>query len=98
MSSHDCFPSSELDYSTETAADTIELLETRLRRLEYVLTGESTGLPLDYSERAMKQGSGPSAPDSVATRLAALEEGLRRLVHKAPAVRDVIGLCKSGRP
>ncbi|EEP78826.1 predicted protein [Uncinocarpus reesii 1704] len=76
------------DTITSTAADTIELLETRLRRIEYLLTGGTswTGEP----ERL--PGPPASARESVAARLAGLERELRVLSTKVPAVQDVLKL------
>jgi hypothetical protein len=78
--------------STETdaiASATIELLEGRLHRLEYLLTGETqwTGQP----SAAPKTGS---LDDTVARRLNQLENTLNSLSKSNPAVRDVLQLCK----
>lgn len=79
------------DTVTSTAADTIELLETRLRRLEYLLTGNASwsGEPIPVSPGPVPQ------KESVSSRLAALEHGLRGLGAKVPAVKDVLRLCTS---
>ena len=78
------------DTVTPAAADTIELLETRLRRIEYLLTGDSSwsGESVDVStEKTISQ------KDSVTARLASLENELNRLSGKVPAVRDMLRLC-----
>ncbi|OJD10958.1 hypothetical protein AJ78_08170 [Emergomyces pasteurianus Ep9510] len=83
--------STYLPASTETAADTIELLESRLRRIEYLLTGEAswTGEPQRITT-ATGVGGGGEKPAT--TRLAELEHELKTLANKVPAVRDVLGL------
>lgn len=69
------------------AGATIELLEARLRRLSFLLTGDShwTGEP-----------SLPAKPDnlddSVSRRLLRLERDLEKISRNIPAIRDVIQL------
>ncbi|PGH05938.1 hypothetical protein AJ80_08250 [Polytolypa hystricis UAMH7299] len=98
-------PSNILDTPTSTAADTIELLESRLRRLEFLLTGDTswTGEPRGIppaSAAATGSGviddhdpavSGPREA-SVAARLGTLEYELKRLSGKVPLVHDVLSL------
>ncbi|PGH34861.1 hypothetical protein GX50_02311 [[Emmonsia] crescens] len=82
--------STSMPASTETAADTIELLESRLRRIEYLLTGEAswTGEP-----PRITTATGVGRGEKPATaRLAELEYELKALANKVPAVRDVLGL------
>ncbi|KAJ5495138.1 hypothetical protein N7539_000254 [Penicillium diatomitis] len=73
--------------SEEVASATIELLEARLARLSYLLTGNTdwTGTP-----------SGPQKPasldDTVSRRLIRLERELEKLSRAVPAVRDLIQL------
>lgn len=73
--------------SDAVASATIELLESRLRRLSYLLTGDShwTGEP-----------SLPLKPDNldetVSRRLFRLEKDLERLSRNIPAIYDVIQL------
>lgn len=69
------------------AGATLELLEVRLRRLEYLLTGDAnwTGHP--------KAAPKPDTlDDTVARRLARLEAGLEKLSKEIPAVHDVLQL------
>ena len=79
--------------SDAVAGATIELLEARLHRLTYLLTGDSswTGEPTP-----------PSKPDSldstVSRRLHSLEKDLEKLSRNVPAVRDVIQLRTSPTP
>ncbi|KAE8381435.1 hypothetical protein BDV26DRAFT_255597 [Aspergillus bertholletiae] len=67
------------------AGATIELLESRLRRLTYLLTGDAnwTGVPTAPTKPA-------SLDDSVSRRLLSLERELERLSRNIPAVRDVL--------
>lgn len=78
--------------STETdavASATIELLEGRLNRLEYLLTGETqwTGQPCSAPKT-------DSLDDTVARRLNKLEDILNSLSKSNPAVRNVLQLCR----
>ncbi|OJD23794.1 hypothetical protein ACJ73_04854 [Blastomyces percursus] len=76
--------------TTETAADTIELLESRLRRIEYLLTGEAswTGEPPRLTTATgIGEGEKPAT-----TRLAKLEYELKTLANRVPAVRAVLSL------
>ena len=73
--------------SDAVAGATIELLEARLRRLSYLLNGDThwTGEP-----------SLPAKPDNlddtVSRRLLRLEKDLEKLSRSVPAIRDVIQL------
>lgn len=71
--------------SDAVAGATIELLEARLRRLTYLLTGATdwTGVPTTPEKPA-------SLDESVSRRLARLESELERLSRGVPAVRDVL--------
>lgn len=78
--------------STETdavASATIELLEGRLHRLEYLLTGETT-----WTGQPSAAPKTDSLDDTVARRLNHLESTLNSLSKSNPAVRDVLQLCK----
>lgn len=73
--------------SDAVAGATIELLEARLRRLTYLLTGTTdwTGVPTTPEKPA-------SLDETVSRRLAQLESELERLSRGVPAVRDVLQL------
>ncbi|KAJ5191254.1 uncharacterized protein N7498_010239 [Penicillium cinerascens] len=73
--------------SEAMAGATIELLEARLRRLSYLLTGatEWTGIPTTPEKPA-------SHEETVSRRVARLERELEKLSRSVPAVRDVIQL------
>lgn len=76
------------------ARATLALLETRLHRLEFLLTGKSNEF-----------GNPPSVPepanghDTIRTRLNSLEDGLRNLKNLSgpagPILRDIDRLCLS---
>jgi hypothetical protein len=71
------------------AGATIELLEARLQRLTYLLTGDAswTGTPTAPAKPA-------SLDDTVSRRLLRLEKNLENLSRNIPAVRDVLQLRK----
>ncbi|KAJ6107865.1 hypothetical protein N7523_009188 [Penicillium sp. IBT 18751x] len=73
--------------SEAVAGATIELLEARLRRLSYLLTGatEWTGIPVDPEKPT-------SHEETVSRRIVRLERELEKLSRNVPAVRDVIQL------
>lgn len=73
--------------SDAVAGATIELLEARLRRLSYLLTGatEWTGVPTTPEKPA-------SLDETVSRRLVRLEGEVEKLSRSVPAVRDVIQL------
>lgn len=75
--------------NTAIASATVELLEGRLRRLEYLLNGDSkwTGQPTPASRP-------DSLDDTAARRLARLEADLNALSKSKPAVHDVLELCE----
>lgn len=75
--------------NTAIASATVELLEGRLRRLEYLLNGDSqwTGQPTPASRP-------DSLDDTAARRLARLEADLTALSKSKPAVHDILQLCE----
>lgn len=75
-------------FDEKAAADTIDLLESRLRRIEFVLSGDSswTGEPV----QATAVGK-----ETITARLSALEQDLKKLSYKSTAVQDVLKLCRS---
>ena len=74
----------------QIAAATLARLETRLRRLEFVLGGESdgTGVPTPVTSSPKK------SEETIAAKLQGLEKGLRRLKERNAIVRDVLVLNK----
>lgn len=73
--------------SEAVAGATIELLEARLRRLTYLLTGATdwTGIPTAPEKPA-------SLDETISRRVTRLEKELERLSRNVPAVRDVLQL------
>ncbi|PLN81569.1 nuclear distribution protein RO10 [Aspergillus taichungensis] len=69
------------------AGATLELLEARLHRLTYLLTGDATwsGIPTPPPKPA-------SLDETVSKRLQKLERDLNKLSREVPAVRDMIHL------
>lgn len=63
---------------------TLDGLELRLRRLEQLVTGQST---TDAATSA-------SQDERVTTRLERLEASLKELSSKSPPIRDFLELCK----
>ncbi|EEH32974.1 hypothetical protein PAAG_04027 [Paracoccidioides lutzii Pb01] len=88
MSNPTSASSTSLPASTETAADTIELLESRLRRIEYLLTGEASWT----GQRPRIPTVSGACRKPATTRLAELEYELNGLARTVPAVRDVLAL------
>ena len=71
-----------------TALASLDLLETRLRRVEFYITGKDT------SERSPERESTSSREQSVQERLERLEDALHRLSSSSNAVRDLLYLCR----
>ena len=74
------------DTFDKTASDTINYLETRLRRIEFVLNGSS-----DSNEHVEKRNAGEG---SVTERLAVLEGTLNRLYSKSTVAKEILDLRK----
>lgn len=74
--------------SDAIAGATIELLESRLHRLAYLLTGDTswTGVPVAPAKPS-------SLEDSISRRLARLQNDLDALSRTVPAVRECLILC-----
>ncbi|KAI7197515.1 hypothetical protein D0869_00293 [Hortaea werneckii] len=75
--------------SQKTAADTLALLEERIRRIDHLLHGRTT-LPSSLHE------TDPDSPPTSATaRLRKLERSLASLLDRSPAAHQAIALQKS---
>ncbi|KAK3719980.1 hypothetical protein LTR37_004103 [Vermiconidia calcicola] len=70
--------------SKETAADTLSLLEERIRRVKYVINGHNDW-DTEWPPEAQDGGSATS-------RLRALERSLQSLAAKSPTVTEVLAL------
>ena len=71
------------------AGATLELLEARLDRLEFLLTGKT-----EWNGRPIPTPKLESSNDTVDCRLASLENKLEILTREQPIVRDTLQLCK----
>jgi hypothetical protein len=71
------------------AGATIELLEARLQRLTYLLTGDAS-----WAGTPTAPAKPTSLDDTVSRRLLRLEKDLENLSRHIPAVRDVLQLRK----
>ena len=71
------------------ARHTVDLLEQRLQRIEYFLTGQDPAH--DYLQDAASGGR----DRTVLTRLSKVESNLARLASNLPVVNDLLRLCKA---
>ncbi|OTA33228.1 hypothetical protein BTJ68_07080 [Hortaea werneckii EXF-2000] len=77
--------------SEKTAADTLALLEERIRRIDHLLHGHAT-LPSSLHEKDQD----PEFPPASATaRLRKLECSLNSLLDRSPAAQQAVALQKS---
>jgi hypothetical protein len=93
LSPLNCFHCIKMSLESEAVAGaTIELLEARLRRLSYLLTGatEWTGIPTTPEKPA-------SYEETVSRRVARLERDLEKLTPSVTALGDLIRL-RTSRP
>ena len=72
--------------NNELAQETIELLESRLRRLEYIVGSNSR------EEDPGHQAQGSESNRTVTERLARLEGGLGHLASRSKPVQDLLAL------
>jgi hypothetical protein len=80
------------DNETIIAADTISLLESRLRRLELLISGST-------SSADEPTPSPPTSPqDTITSRLNALEKEFKSLTSKSPVVQQLLNLCNATLP
>ncbi|KAI5284426.1 hypothetical protein KEM52_002919 [Ascosphaera acerosa] len=75
------------------AAETVELLDARLRRLEYLLTGDVT---FAGEARGISRPANPA--ETAAVRLRKIEAELRGLAARIPAVRDLLRISPTSAP
>jgi hypothetical protein len=66
----------------KTATETIDLLEARLRRIEYAVTGQA-----GEAAAPTRDGTAP-----VAKRLADLEQSLHHLASRSRVIQDLLTL------
>ncbi len=73
----------------QTARGTVDLLEQRLRRIEYFLTGH------DPAQESLQEAVAEGKDRTVLTRLAKVENSLAKLASSSPVVEDLLKLCKA---
>ena len=76
------------DDTEQTARETVNLLEQRLRRIEYFLTGQ------DPAHESLQEAAAGGRDRTVLTRLSNVEDGLAKLASYSPVVNDLLKLCK----
>jgi len=74
----------------KTASDTIDFLESRLRRLEFLLTGAADHQAQLHLQKVQGQGR----DGEITSRLAMLDADLNKLKSKSKVVKDILDLCK----
>jgi hypothetical protein len=80
------------DNETIIAADTISLLESRLRRLELLISGST------FSADEPTPSPPTSPQDTITSRLYALEKEFKSLTSKSPVVQQLLNLCNAILP
>ncbi len=76
------------DDTEQTARETVDLLEQRLRRIEYFLTGH------DPAQEPLQEAAAEGKNRTVLTRLSKVENDLAELATNSPVVNDLLKLCK----
>ena len=76
------------DDSEHTARATVDLLEQRLRRIEYFLTGH------DPAHESLQDAASKGNDCTVLTRLSKIESNLVKLASDLPVVNDLLRLRK----
>lgn len=71
----------------KTALATIVLLERRIERILFLLSGR------DEAQDALQHVTAQSRDQTVYARLAKIETGLSKLSSKSPVIRDLLDLC-----
>jgi len=77
----------------ELLADTLSLLEWRLRRLEFIFNGQ-----VSNERSANNTTQPPGSADTVITRLRKLEQSLQQISLKSGVVSDLLTLRMLFRP
>lgn len=72
----------------DTALKTIELLESRLRRVQFLITGDTV------TDGEMQRIAGAGKAECVTTRLRALEDQLMSLSAASRVAQDILHLCQ----
>ena len=72
----------------KTAIATIELLEHRLRRIEYILSGD------EEAPNVLQQAAAQGKECSINVRISKLEDALSNLSSKSRVIQDLLRLCE----
>lgn len=72
----------------KTTLETIDLLQYRLQRIEYYLTGS------EDSQEPLKKLAAQGREHGVLAQLAKVEHDLARLSSKSPLVHQLLSLCR----
>lgn len=75
------------DDTERTAKGTVNLLEQRLRRIEFFLSGH------DRAQESLQKAATEGKDRTVLTRLSEVEDNLARLASNSPVVNDLLKLC-----
>ena len=73
----------------DAALQTLSMLETRLRRLEFLIDGTTSLTPAE----ALTPHDGDKKT-TISARMSSVEEDLRRLEAKSPLVERILKLCQ----
>ena len=71
----------------QTAKGSVDLLEYRLRRIEYFLTGH------DPAQEPLQKAAAEGKDRTVLTRLTEVENNLAQLASNSPVASDLLKLC-----
>ena len=72
----------------KTATATIELLEHRLRRIEYILSGD------EEASNVLQQAAAQGKECNINARISKLEDALSNLSSKSRVIQDLLRLCE----
>lgn len=75
------------DDTERTAKGTVNLLEQRLRRIEFFLSGH------DHAQESLHKAATEGKDRTVLTRLSEVEDNLAKLASNSPVVNDLLKLC-----
>lgn len=83
------------DSTDDVALETIELLEARLRRIQYIVTGNG-----DSEELVAHTPNGGLTEQTVGVRLTQLEHDFHRLCQRSKTVQEILRLrrCTTHHP
>ena len=76
------------DDTEQTAKETVDFLEQRLRRIEYFLTGQ------DPAHESLQEVAAEGKDRTVLTRLSEIEHNLSKLASGSPVISDLLKICE----